>query len=179
MRRTGLRTRDSGFGIRGSGFATTAAIVILTLFSACNSKTASKAGEPFPKSGEVAGWAKSGETRVFPAANLWEYIDGDADRYIQAGVEQTLTADYRYENKADAVADVHILKSPDGPRKLMEAESSAGSRPASVGDEARLYASNLVFRKGRYLVRVVAYEETPEINKGLVELGQAIEKKLQ
>lgn len=130
-------------------------------------------------SGEVVGWVKSGETRVFPAANLWEYIDGDAERYLQAGVEQSLTADYRYRNKADAVADVHTLKTTDGPRKLMEADSSPGSRPASIGDEGRLYATSLVFRKGRYLVRVVAYEETPEISEALVDLGQAIEMKLQ
>ena len=122
---------------------------------------------------------KTSETRTFAAVNLWEYIAGDADRYIQAGVEQTLAADYKYQNKADAVADVHIFKSPDGPRKLMEAGSSAGSRPASVGDNARLFATSLVYQKGRYLVRVVAYEESPEISNALVGLGQAIEKKLQ
>jgi hypothetical protein len=148
------------------------------LLTACGSRTETKAAELFPQSGEVAGWGKTGETRKFPAEKLWEYIDGDADRYIQAGVEQTLTADYRFRNQADAVADVHILKTADGPSRLMQSESAAGSRPTSVGDEARLYASSLVFRKGRYLVRLVAYEETPEISKALVELGQAIEKKL-
>ena len=171
--------RKTGSGIWGSEFGIVVLAALAALNLTCKSRTAPTAGELFPPSGEVGGWVKSGETRIFPAANLWEYIDGDADRYIQAGVEQTLTADYKYQNQADAVADVHMFKSPDGPRKLMEAESSAGSRPATVGDEGRLFATSLVFRKGRYLVRVVAYEETPEISKALVELGQSIEKKLQ
>lgn len=179
MKGPGLEIRDWGLGIRGGGFGAWLLAAVALLSLACKSKTAPAADELFPASGEVTDWVKSGETRTFPAANLWEYIDGDADRYLQAGVEQTLTTDYKYQNQADAVADVHILKSPDGPRKLMQAESSAGSRPARVGEEARLFGSSLVFRKGRYLVRVVAYEETPEISKALVELGQAIEKRLE
>jgi hypothetical protein len=178
MKGSGFGIRDSGSGIRGSAFGAFLLAAVAVLNLACKSKTAPTAGGLFPASGEVTGWVKSGETRTFEADRLWEYIDGDADRYIQAGVEQTLTADYRYQNRADAVADVHILKTPDGPRKLMEAESSADSRPASVGDNARLYASSLVFRKGRYLVRVVAYDETPEISKALVDLGQAIGRRL-
>jgi hypothetical protein len=176
MRRTGLGTRDSGLGIRGSGFATT--IVILTLFSACNSKSVSKAREPLPLSGEVAGWEKSGETRVFPAANLWEYIDGDAEKYLQAGVERTLTADYRYQNKIEAVADIYVMKTPEGARKIFESESGAGSQRIQLGDDARLFPATLSFRKGPYFVRLTAYQEAPEIGAALRELGRAMERKL-
>lgn len=166
-----------GFGARDSGFVFATAILALTLAS-CSPTTAPQTEDLFPKSDELAGWVRTGETRTFAAANLWEYINGDAERYVQAGVEQTLTADYRYQNKADAVVDIHIMKSADGPRKLLESESAADSKSARVGEDARLYATSLVFRKGPYLVRVIAYEERPEIGKALVELGQAIEKKL-
>ncbi|MFB3923715.1 MAG: DUF6599 family protein [Terriglobia bacterium] len=179
MKRTGLRTRDSGWGIRDIrfGIILLAALVVLNL--ACSSKPTPTASEPFPSSGDATGWVKTGEARTFAGENLWEYIDGDADRYLQSGIVRTLTADYRFQNKIDAVADVHIFKGADGPKALMAAESAEGSRPASVGDEARLFASSLVFRKGPWLVRVTAYEEAPEIAKGLVALGQAIEKKLE
>jgi hypothetical protein len=171
-KRTGIGNRESVFGI-------VALTIWLGLSMACKSETAPKTSEPFPQTGEVTGWARSGETRTFQADNLWEYINGDAERYIQAGVERTLTADYRFQDKTDAVVDIHILKSRDGPLKLMEAEWSSDSQTASVGEEARLYATSLVFRKGRYLVRVIAYEESPELGKALVELGQAIERRLQ
>jgi len=154
------------------------AIVGLTLFPACNSKTASKAGEPFPASGEVAGWTKSGEIRVFPAANLWEYIDGDAERYLQAGVEKTLAADYRYQNKIEAVADIYVMKTPGGARKIFESESGDGSQRIPLGDDARLFPSTLSFSKGRYFVRLTAYQEAQENAKALTDLARAIEKKL-
>ena len=176
---SGLGTRDSGFGIRDSGLVTATAIVALVSFAACNSKPAPDAVEPFPSSGEVAGWTKSGDTRVFPAANLWEYIDGDAEKYLQAGVEKTLTADYRYQNKIEAVADIHIMKTPEGARKIFESESAVGSQPIPLGDVARLFPSTLSFSKGRYFVRLTAFEGAPETGKSLTELGHAIEKKLQ
>ena len=49
-----------------------------------------------PESGDAPGWTKAGETHVFEAADLWQYVDGDAERYLRAGVRRTLTAKYRY-----------------------------------------------------------------------------------
>ncbi|MEK7408905.1 MAG: DUF6599 family protein [Acidobacteriota bacterium] len=132
----------------------------------------------FPETGEVPGWSRLREMRTFEAADLWQYIDGDAERYIQAGVVRTLTADYRYQNRIDAVAVIHIMGAPEGARKIMESERAAGSQPVSLGDAGRLHGASLIFRKGTYLVRLVAYEDAPEIAKALLALGQAIEAKL-
>jgi len=170
--------KKAGFGIRGSDLGMVLAIVLASFDIACHSSTAPKVEGPFPPTGEVAGWARTGETRTFPAADLWQYIDGDAERYIQAGVEKTLTSDYRFQGKTDAVADIYIMKGADGPKKLIESEYAADSQPAAVGDDGRLFASSLVFRKGRYLVRVIAYQENPEIGVALMQLAQAIEKRL-
>ena len=56
--------------------------------------------DPFPASGAIAGWQKTGATRVFEAKDLWQYIDGDAEQYIQAGVVSTSTADYKYHGQS-------------------------------------------------------------------------------
>jgi hypothetical protein len=121
---------------------------------------------------------KSSETRTFPASDLWQYIDGDAERYIQAGVATTRTSDFRFQNKIDAVADIHLMNSPDGPKKMLEAEWSSEGQRLDLGEDARLYATSLVFRKDRYLVRIIAYQDAPEVGTALIALGQAIEKKL-
>jgi hypothetical protein len=128
-----------------------------------------------PETGEAAGWAKSGATRAFPAANLWQYVDGDAERYIAAGIERTLTARYRYQDKLDAVADVHVMGTPEGARRIFEAEPATGSRAAALGDAGRSYGASVTFRKGRYFVRLTAYEEAPG---PLEALARAIEARL-
>lgn len=170
--------KKAGLGIRDTELVILAAIFAAFLCPSCRNRSLPQNQEPFPQTGEVAGWVKSGETRTFPAADLWQYMDGDAERYIQAGVASTLTSDYRFQNKFDAVADIHVMNATGGPKKLLEAEWSAAAQRVPLGDDGRLYATSLVFRKDRYFVRIIAYQEAPEAGKALLALGQFIEKKL-
>src|ERR1039458_8293916 len=55
--------------------------------------------DPFPASGAVAGWDKSSDTRTFAAKDLWQYVDGDAEQYVSAGVVSTSTSDYKYRSE--------------------------------------------------------------------------------
>ena len=151
-------------------------ILILTgLPLACGSRPRAL----LPETNEVAGWAKAGEARTFASDNLWQYIDGDAERYIQAGVQETLTANYRHEAEIEAVADVHVMGTLDGARKIMESEPAVGSQAVQLGDAGRLYGVSLTFRKGRYFVRLVAYQDAPQVGGALLELGRAIDSKLK
>jgi Family of unknown function (DUF6599) len=153
--------------------------VLLGPFFSCGLKPNSRSANFFPTSDEVHGWTKSGETRTFPASRLWEYIDGDADKYIHAGVLKTLTADYRYDQKIDAVADVFVMSGAAGAADVFNAQSAVGSQPIQIGDEARLYRGTLTFRKGRYLVRLVAYEDAPQAPEALIALGRSIASRLE
>ena len=131
-----------------------------------------------PASNEVAGWAKTGHIRTFEAADLWKYIDGEAERYLKAGAQRVSTTDYRFQNKADAVVDIYTMGNAEGARKVFESEPVGDAKPAQLGDGARLYSQSLVFRKGAFLVRIVAYEESAETQQALLRLGQGIELRL-
>ena len=154
-------------------------LAVACLLLGCAGKSGSKPATVFPESNEVPGWSKVGETRTFEASNLWQYIDGDAEKYIAAGVQRTLTADYRSGDSIEATADVYVMATAEGPRKIMDSESAAESQPVVIGDAARFYGASLIFRKGPYLVRLVAYEQSPEVAKALVELARGIERKLE
>jgi uncharacterized protein (DUF362 family) len=92
----------------------TALIFVLVLFPlpGCKKQNAN----PFPATGEVNCWQKTGDTRVFAAKNLWQYIDGDSEQYVNAGVVSTSTADYKYESRLEAVVDVHTMGNAEGAR---------------------------------------------------------------
>ena len=175
----GMNMRDVAKARRLKSVCQAALLIALTSLAwGCRSKSSAAPASLFPESGEVSGWTKSGEARTFDAKGLWEYVDGDAERYIQAGVSKTLTSDYRYQDKVDAVADIYQMSAPAGAQKIFSAESSTDSQPVQVGDEGRLFKGSLVFRRGSYLVRLTAYEESPEVSKGLVDLARGIESRL-
>ncbi len=152
----------------------TAIIFAVTAFGTGCKK---KGLDPFPASGAVAGWEKTGETRVFAAKDLYQYIDGDADQYISAGVVSTSTSDYKYKGQLEVTVDVHTMGSVDGARKILET-GTKDAKPIQLGDEGFAYAQSIIFRKGTSLVRIVAYESTPDTPQALLALAQGVEAKL-
>ena len=132
---------------------------------------------PFPASGAVAGWDKTSETRTYAAKDLWQYIDGDAEQYVSAGVVTTSTSDYKYQNQLEATLDVHTMGDTAGARKILETGTS-DAKPVQLGDAGVQYAQSVIFRKGPYLVRIVAYESTPGTPQALLALAHAVEAKL-
>lgn len=116
----------------------------------------------FPEGREAPGWNRVGPTRTFDAASLWQYIDGDADRFITAGVVQTYTQRFEFEGKFEAVVDVHQMSTPEGARKIYESDQG----------------STLTFHEGPYFVRMILYQEDPSARRALANLAAAIRRRL-
>jgi hypothetical protein len=155
-------------------FAVAAIVVITVAASGCKKAKV----DPFPASGAVSGWQKTSETRVFAANNLWQYIDGDAEQYISAGVVTTSTSDYKYQGTLEAVVEVYTMKDAAGARKILETGQTTDAKTVQLGDTGIAYAQSVIFRKGPYLVRIVAYESTPDAPQALLALAQAVAAKL-
>jgi hypothetical protein len=137
-----------------------------------------KTVQPFPASSTVAGWEKTDETRTFNAANLWQYIDGDSEQYVKAGVVSTATSAYKYQGKLEATLDVYTMTNTDGAKTIFEMDPLANSKAAQIGDAAHVYGQSVIFRKGEYLVRIVAYQSGPETQDALVALAHGVETRI-
>lgn len=153
-------------------------VLIVALGSGGSSGCRKARVDPFPASNAVAGWQKTDETRTFAAKDLWQYIDGDAEHFIQAGVVSTSTSDYTYSGKVEAVIDVHTMGDADGARKILETGLTKDAKPVQLGDAGMQYAQSITFRKGTYVVRIVAYELTPDTPQALLALAHGVETRL-
>lgn len=155
-------------------------IAVLTATLVAGGSTACRKAkvDPFPVSNAIAGWQKTDETRTFEAKDLWEYIDGDAEHFVQAGVVTTSTSDYSYNGKIEAVIDIHTMADANGARKILETGKTQEAKSIQLGDEGMQYAQSLTFRKGPYLVRIVAYELTADTPQALLALARGVEARL-
>lgn len=155
------------------------AAVALGLMAASASTGCKKAQfTQFPDSGTITGWQKTSETRVFEAKNLYEYIDGDAEQYISAGVMTTSTSDYKYEGQLEAVVDVHAMRDVTGAQTIMANLQSKEAKPIQLGDAGIEFTQSISFRKGIYVVRIVAYQSTPETGTALMALARGFEARM-
>lgn len=150
------------------------ALLVVATYSGCKKGKV----DAFPASGTVSGWEKTSDTRVFAAKDLWQYIDGDAEQYIAAGVVSASTSDYKYQGNLEAVVDIYTMGDSAGARKILETGQSSDAKPVQLGDAGIAYAQSVIFRKGPYLVRIVAYESTPDAQQALLALAHGIESKL-
>jgi hypothetical protein len=148
------------------------AIFLVCLVCGC----APKAPELLPQ--EAAGWTRSSQVRIFHADDLWRYVDGDAERYLRAGVRRTVTASYRRADGIEAVADAHEMKNAAAARAIFESEQQAGSRPLDVGGQGRLYGQVLTFHRAGYFVRLTAYQDSPNVGEALTGLANAIDSQI-
>lgn len=151
------------------------AVALVALAStACKKKNI----EPFPASGAVSGWEKTSDTRTFAAKDLYQYIDGDAEQYISAGVVSTSTSDYKYQGQLEATVDVHTMADAAGAQKILEAGQTKDAKSTSIGDAGVAYAQSVTFRKGPYLVRIVAFQSTTGASDALQALARGVETRL-
>ena len=146
------------------------ALLSVGAVSGCKKRNAT----PFPASGSVAGWDKSSETRTFEPKDLWQYIDGDSEQYIQAGVVSTSTSDYKYKGQLEAVVDVYTMSGPDGAHTILERGQTKDAKTITIGDEGLQYAQSVTFRKGAHLVRIVAYQSNAETLQSLTALAHGV-----
>lgn len=151
-----------------------ALVIALLATPGCKKKNAN----PFPASGGVAGWEKTSQTRTFEPKDLWQYIDGDSEQYIQAGVVSTSTSDYKYQGQLEAVVDVYTMGGPDGAQTILQRGQTQDARTVRLGDEGLQYSQSVTFRKGSYLVRIVAYQSSAATPQALIALAHGVEANL-
>ena len=153
------------------------AVSVLLLAAGCQHKAAVPTNL-FVDSAAVSGWTRSPEIRTFAPDQLSDYIDGDAEKYLKAGVKSTSTADYKYKDQIQVVVDVYTMSSPAAAKSIFDSEPAMDAQKPTLGDAARLYSQSLIFLKGPYLVRMVAYQESAQLPPALLDLGHAFESKL-
>ncbi len=162
--------------IQKHSIAVAAALFVLAVAACTGCRKAQH--DLFPPSGAVANWQKTGETRVYAAKDLWQYIDGDAEQYIKAGVVSAATSTYTYASRIDAVVDVYTMNSPVGAHIILLRDVSPRSKAAHLGDEGIAHEQSVTFRKGTHLVRIVAYQMAPDTPQALLALAYGVEARL-
>ena len=150
------------------------AVLLVSAVAGCKKKPV----DPLPATGAVAGWDKSGDTRTYAAKDLWQYMDGGAEQYVSAGVVSTATSDYKFKGQLEATVEVHAMGDAAGAKKIFDSSSSAGGKSVAIGDAGIAFDQSVAFRKGSYVVRVIAYQGGADTQQALTTLAQAIAGKL-
>jgi len=99
------------------------------LFSCTGSEPATQdvAGSDFPV---VEGWTQAGEVLIYDSDNLWEYINGAAELFVEFGVQTTRVADL-VSGDVTVTVDLYDMGAPLNAFGVYEREKPGDNIPVS------------------------------------------------
>jgi hypothetical protein len=163
-----------------------ALILIMTACAACSGGDPSHdepgtmvSGFDLPADGELPGWSLVTEPEHYEADNLWEYINGQADFFIDYGFVRVDAAEYRNDQESSSVVlEVYRMGRPQEAFGIFAAERTQDDRPLEIGAEAYLGANVLGFWQGEQYVKITSFDEGSAIEQLLIGLAEEISSRI-
>jgi hypothetical protein len=97
---------------------------------------------------QVEGWKFSAAPTQYTPDNLFEYVDGGADAFLQFDFEELLTASYVNAQKVEVTVDLYRHRNAARAFGMYTQERPAGSTPVPVGIEGIAGPDHLEFVVG-------------------------------
>jgi hypothetical protein len=128
----------------------TAVIYSLLLVLAANA-----AAEPTKLPSTIAGFHLDGDPSRYGPNNLFDYIDGGADAFLQYDFEELLAASYvDAQKRVEITVDIYRLRTPTRAFGMYTQERPAASTAIPVGVEGNAGSDHLEFVVGAYYVKL-------------------------
>lgn len=117
--------------------------------------------------------------RTFTSDNLWEYIDGAADNFLNYGFQRVITAEYKSKEKeAEFVVDIYKMEDVKNGYGIYASERAADVSLINVGDEGYYSGGSLMFWKDRYYIKMISYNDNEFTKQLLTNAGNDIVKNI-
>jgi len=160
----------------------TALIMITVACAACGGGGPSPAdpgstasGFALPVDGEIPGWSLATEPEHYEVDNLWDYINGQADFFIDYGFVRVDAAEYRNDQESTSVVlELWRMGRPQEAFGIFAAERTLEDRPLDIGSGAYLGANVLGFWQGELYVKLTSFDQGPAIEQLLTGLAEKV-----
>jgi hypothetical protein len=140
---------------------------------------ATDTGFALPADGELVGWSRVTEPEQYLADNLWDYINGQADFFIDYGFVRVDAAEYQNDQESTSVVlEVWMMGRPQEAFGIFAAERTTDDRPLEIGAGAYLGANVLGFWQGEHYVKLITFDQGPAIERLLTGLAEEISSRL-
>ncbi len=134
---------------------------LLTLCIALSLASPAWAGDapaPAPSCSLVPGWSQSGPARGYEAANLFEYMDGNAEGYLIYGFHSMNGVTCR-QGEISFVIDLSDMGDTDGSYGIFSANRDPALPTDRIGMAGQVAPRRAMFVKGRWYVEIAANPE--------------------
>jgi len=117
-----------------------------------------------------------GKPTLYDDKGLFDYIDGAAPIFIERHFRRLAAAELTTTDGGELVCDIYDMQSADNAASIFAKERPASALPLAVGDEGHHGRMSAGFRRGRYYVKLTAFNAVGD--KALSELAPLVAAKM-
>lgn len=129
-----------------------------------------------PELGEIAGLVMSDSSHLYKGADLYRFIDGGADLFLEYGFRQVVAVEYQKEETFNL--EIYEMTDAAAAYGIYSVRSGSDADPRAIGDEGSSHGYYIMFWKGRYYVSVAASDSTLYAQRILEQIARAVERKI-
>jgi hypothetical protein len=159
--------------------------VLAAITCACGGAPASDSGSAppiefeLPSGDQPPGWTLVAGPERYEVDTLWEYINGQADFFIDYGFEQVDTAEYEHAAEAlSVVVEVYRMGRPQEAFGIFAAERTREDQSAEIGAGAFVGSNTLGFWQGSHYAKVTTFEDGPAVEPLMLAMAREISSRL-
>lgn len=131
-----------------------------------------------PAAQDLQSWTPKPPLQHFAGNDLFLYIDGGADIYLEYGFKQVVVQDYQDATGRTITLEIFEMSGPESAYGMYTFKSTAKGRPYGIGQEARLEDYYLNFWKGPCLVTLTGFDAGRDCVQGLLQIARAANAKI-
>jgi hypothetical protein len=128
-----------------------------------------------PASNHFKNWSIKDSVEVFKGENLFSYIDGGADLYLEYGFDEVATCKYVNFAATSIHVEIYRMTSDSAAFGIFTINSSEKGKTVSFVNKALLYDYYLDFWKGSFFVRCSASRKDSAVMDTLMLFAQLVD----
>jgi hypothetical protein len=132
-----------------------------------------------PGRAELDAWQPDGKPQTFKGEDLFVYINGGAEIYLEYGFIQVLVQDYRNPLGQGMSLEIFEMASPESAFGIFTFKTGPGGTEIDLGDDCRLADYYLNLRKGNFVVTITGLEQETATEEGLLLIARAVEARIK
>jgi hypothetical protein len=150
-------------------------IVILFLLSLFPALPAAQMSSYFP---DIAGWAKKEGPSIYGPDNLYEYIDGAAENFLNYDFQDLVMLTYEDQQKHTLTVEIYRHRSPETAFGIYSSEKPLKGNYFPVGTEGYYEDGVFNFYAGPYYVKMSSFDLSGRDKALLLDVGNKISDRI-
>jgi len=131
-----------------------------------------------PENGFIPNWNIKDSIETYKGDDLFMYINGGADLYLEYGFEEAAAGRYLNYMSNNIHVDIYKMSSIDAAYGIFTLGSTSKGKPLELGDQSLLYDYYLDLWKGPYFMRFTANKKDNGMIDTLLIFARSIDSKI-